>query len=220
MKARGAPLLTLALGAGLLPAQAVATDLEPAPPPNVVDGQPYQPAKDEAAEPPPARIQQIDATEAAPILGKDVKDLAGKDSYGKIVDVLVGPDGKPAAAIIDFGGFLGVGSRKVAVQWSALEFRPANKDAPILLHMEQAQIAAAPEYKESAEPAKVAAPPMPQQPSEPQPELPPPAAGSSAEPPPQQTPAQQSPAQQSPAETPAAEPGAAANPPLPSDGKQ
>ena len=39
---------------------------------------------------------------------------------GRIVDVIVNRSGQVRAAIIDFGGFLGVGSRKVAVEWSAL----------------------------------------------------------------------------------------------------
>ena len=41
---------------------------------------------------------------------------------GRIVDVLVDRSGEVRAAIIDFGGFLGVGSRKIAVDWDALHF--------------------------------------------------------------------------------------------------
>ena len=43
---------------------------------------------------------------------------------GRIVDVLVDRSGQVRAAIIDFGGFLGVGSRKIAVDWNALHFPP------------------------------------------------------------------------------------------------
>ncbi len=37
--------------------------------------------------------------------------------------------------MIDFGGFLGVGSRKLAVHWSALRFNPAEGKHIITLDM-------------------------------------------------------------------------------------
>src|SRR5437016_3193700 len=51
------------------------------------------------------------------ILGRDVMSATG-ESMGRIVDVLFDHSGKPCAAVIDFGGFLGVGTRKIAVDWS------------------------------------------------------------------------------------------------------
>jgi hypothetical protein len=53
--------------------------------------------------------------------------------------------------VIDFGGFLGVGSRKIVVDWSALHFgRVANKSDSITLELTKEQVNAAPEYKEGA----------------------------------------------------------------------
>ena len=53
------------------------------------------------------------------------------------------------AAIIDFGGFLGVGSRKIAVAWQALHFVPqAEKRYGIVLELTRDQVKPAPEYKE------------------------------------------------------------------------
>ena len=53
------------------------------------------------------------------------------------------------AAIIDFGGFLGVGSRKIAVTWTALHFVPAaEKRYGIVLELTRDQVKPAPEYKE------------------------------------------------------------------------
>ena len=49
-------------------------------------------------------------------------------------------------AVIDFGGFLGVGSRKIAVDWSALHFGAARKD-PITAQFTRNQVRVAPEYK-------------------------------------------------------------------------
>ncbi len=55
------------------------------------------------------------------------------------------------AAVIDFGGFLGVGSRKIVVDWNALHFgRVANKSDSITLELTKDQVTAAPEYKEDA----------------------------------------------------------------------
>ena len=59
----------------------------------------------------------LDPGDAQAILGKSVRSSAGED-MGRLVDVLVDRDGQPRAAIIDFGGFLGVGSRKIAVDWT------------------------------------------------------------------------------------------------------
>ena len=88
------------------------------------------------------------------ILGHNVEDPDGKD-IGRLVDVLVGQQGQPQAAVIDFGGFMGVGSRKIAVRWSALHFAPGDPKHPITLELTQDQIKGAPEYKDIAKPAPV-----------------------------------------------------------------
>jgi hypothetical protein len=68
---------------------------------------------------------------------------------GSIVDVIVDRAGTVRAAVIDFGGFLGVGSRKIVVDWNALHFgRIANKSDSISLELTKEQVMAAPEYKE------------------------------------------------------------------------
>jgi hypothetical protein len=81
------------------------------------------------------------------ILGRGVRSTAGED-MGRIVDVIVDRDGQVVAAVIDFGGFLGVGSRKIAVDWQALHFATGTKPNLITLEMTQSQVREAPEYKE------------------------------------------------------------------------
>ena len=57
--------------------------------------------------------------------------------------------GTVRAAMIDFGGFLGVGSRKIVVDWNALHFGPSpTRSDSITLELTKAQVNAAPEYKE------------------------------------------------------------------------
>jgi hypothetical protein len=72
-----------------------------------------------AAAPPAGEVQQVQQVpldQTLAILGHPVEDLEGKN-IGRLVDVLVGDQGQPQAAVIDFGGFMGVGNRKIAVDW-------------------------------------------------------------------------------------------------------
>src|SRR5262249_47553389 len=88
------------------------------------------------------------------------------ESMGRIVDVLFDEKGQPHAAVIDFGGFLGVGTRKIAVSWSALRFDLGEKKNIIALDLGREQLKAAPEDKESEKPIAVVAQPQLSSPSE------------------------------------------------------
>jgi PRC-barrel domain len=96
-------------------------------------------------------VTVFDRLEVQGILGKEVRSEAN-ENMGRIVDVIVDRSGQVRAAIIDFGGFLGVGNRKVAVAWNALRFPPDPKDPKkvgrIGLDLSREQVQAAPEYKE------------------------------------------------------------------------
>ena len=70
---------------------------------------------------------------------------------GRIVDLLVDETGQPRAAIIDFGGFLGVGIRKIAIDWHSLRFYEAGTKGAVVADLDRDQIKAAPEYKEARE---------------------------------------------------------------------
>jgi PRC-barrel domain len=90
-----------------------------------------------------AVLEQHDA-----VLGRQVRSIAGED-MGRVVNVVVDQSGQVRAAIIDFGGFLGVGNRKIAVDWNALHFATtATKDDQITLDLTRDQVKAAPEYKD------------------------------------------------------------------------
>lgn len=89
----------------------------------------------------------IDSREAAGVLGREVRSAAD-ENMGRIVDMLVDATGQVRAAIIDFGGFLGVGSRKIAVDWKALRFPIADDRKRVVLEMTRDQVRAAPEYQE------------------------------------------------------------------------
>jgi hypothetical protein len=95
------------------------------------------------------------------ILGKEVLSAKGED-MGRIVDVLFDEKGEARAAVIDFGGFLGMGTRKIAISWSALRFDLGEKKNVIALDLGREQLKAAPEYKytESDKPIPVVAQPQ------------------------------------------------------------
>jgi len=88
----------------------------------------------------------IDDRDAEGILGKSVYSAANED-MGRVVDVIVKRNGEVRAAAIDFGGFLGVGSRTIAVDWSALRFPTSGPMDHIILELTRDQVRLAPEYK-------------------------------------------------------------------------
>ena len=93
------------------------------------------------------------------VLGKEVMSAKGED-MGRIVDVLFDEKGQPRAAVIDFGGFLGVGTRKIAVTWNVLRFDLGEKKNIIALDLGRDQLKAAPEYTDSDKPIPVVAEPQ------------------------------------------------------------
>ncbi len=106
-------------------------------------------------------IQPLPPTEASGIMGRDVRSPDGQD-MGRIVDVLVDQNGNPRAAVIVFGGFMGVGNRKIAVDWNALRFTPGVSNNPVTLLLSLNEIKAAPEYREdTGKAAAVVAPAAP-----------------------------------------------------------
>jgi hypothetical protein len=97
---------------------------------------------------PPASMTVLGNHEVEGILGREVVSNAN-ENMGRIADVIVDHHGQVRAAVIDFGGFLGVGTRKIAVEWAALHFPPPDKpDARITLELTRDQVKAAPEYQD------------------------------------------------------------------------
>ncbi|HWX60535.1 PRC-barrel domain-containing protein [Bradyrhizobium sp.] len=144
----GRRLLGIGLSLAVLAAVTSHAENEPQTEPSKAtkEAAPPSPAPKEAA--PPASVTIIAPREAHGVLGREVRSPADED-MGRIVDVIVDRAGTVRAAVIDFGGFLGVGSRKIVVDWNALHFgRVADKSDSIFLELTKAQVAAAPEYKE------------------------------------------------------------------------
>jgi hypothetical protein len=140
-------LMAVAVATAGVAASRAQQDGAAAPPPQQQNATPPAAPKEPA---PPPSVTIIGAREAHGVLGRDVRSPADED-MGRIVDVIVDRAGVVRAAVIDFGGFLGVGSRKIVVDWNALHFgRVADKSDSITLELTKDQVTAAPEYKEDA----------------------------------------------------------------------
>jgi hypothetical protein len=145
-------------GIGAKPAE----NSKPRPP----DGSSAKPAENSRPRPPegssakPAensKPKPESAEEAAPksrlvsILGREVANREG-DS-GRVIDVLVDLDGYSGAVVVEFGGFLGIGSRKIAVAWGALRFVREGDRTHLTVDVTREQIRDTPEYKPNEPPA-------------------------------------------------------------------
>lgn len=119
---------------------------QPLPPPATKPPATAAPAKQPS---PPPSVTILGPKEAYGVLGRDVRSPKNED-MGHIVDVIADLTGRVRAAVIDFGGFLGVGSKKIVVDWNALHFGKIAKDGDaITLDLTKAQVAKAPAYKEN-----------------------------------------------------------------------
>jgi hypothetical protein len=115
----------------------------PSPQPNVAAPSPQNEEKTSV----PATV--VDGEQLESVLGIEALSSTG-DDMGRIVDIIVDRTGQIRAAIIDFGGFLGVGSRKIAVDWRSLHFDP-KKAGAVVVNLTKDQLRVAPVYK-AAEP--------------------------------------------------------------------
>ena len=69
---------------------------------------------------------------------------------GRVIDVLVGDDGRPAALELDVGGFMGVGNRKIAVAWALFDMSKPGTE-PLRVALTESQVKSAPAAAESGE---------------------------------------------------------------------
>jgi hypothetical protein len=118
--------------------------------------EPVQEPEPAGPAPPPANAvidAQVGRMEGplTSILGRNVQSPKGED-LGRVVDLLSDPEGRVRVAIIDFGGFLGVGTRRIAVDWPLLHFRPEDKNKPLVLTVTRQKLQSAPEYKDASNP--------------------------------------------------------------------
>ncbi|WP_419899374.1 PRC-barrel domain-containing protein [Roseomonas sp. USHLN139] len=145
------------------------------------------------------------------VLGQEVRGVTNI-VVAQVVNVLVDAQGEPRAAVLDYGGFLGVGKRRIAVGWQALSFGPEG----IRLSISRDQMKNFPDYKEGEEVVMALPPHGPEAASGASPAEAPPAEAAPAAEPPAEAPAAPPPAEapaQMPPHTPTPAPAPAPTPP-------
>jgi hypothetical protein len=128
------------------------------PPKSKPEPPPAPPAAAAAAAPADvdAKVRPIEGSVES-VLGKKVQGSKGED-LGRVVDVLADEGGRVRAAVIEFGGFLGVGNRRIAVDWSLLRFHPEDEDHALVLSVSVKTLQSVPEYKNSPHPQALTSP--------------------------------------------------------------
>ncbi len=135
------------------------------PKPRVVKRRPRPAPENEKpapVEPQPVRVatapevKPIEASVAS-ILGKKVLSADGED-LGRVVDVQADAGGRVRLVLIEFGGFLGVGNRRAAVDWGLLRFHPDDPERPISLVVNAKVVQGTPEYRQASHPRALMAP--------------------------------------------------------------
>jgi sporulation protein YlmC with PRC-barrel domain len=84
---------------------------------------------------------------ASTMLGKEVYGQ-DEESIGEVADLVLQDDGQTRAAIIDVGGFLGVGEKRVAVPFNEIQTAQEGDEVRLTVAMSREQLEQAPEYIE------------------------------------------------------------------------
>ena len=109
-------------------------------------------------------LEVLDSAAALGVMGSKVQGPGGED-MGLVVNVVIDRDGRPRALVIDFGGFLGVGSRKIAIDWRLAHLVPGGQGPTVLVQVGRADLQAAPEYDPAAKSNKIIGPAVVNHPS-------------------------------------------------------
>ena len=100
---------------------------------------------------------------ASALIGTKVRN-ANKESIGKIDDIYLDKDAKVTDVVISVGGFLGVGSKDVAVKWSDLTIAQEDNSVVLTTSLTKEALTALPDYtkaerRKPAPPETATAPP-------------------------------------------------------------
>jgi sporulation protein YlmC with PRC-barrel domain len=122
---------------------------EPANPPGMKSAEEVK-AKDQA---------QADGHIASSLMGASVYNSAGKDgqNIGNVDDLVIDKDGKIVSVVVGVGGFLGIGSKDVAIDYAQVKWEQGNGSWWIIVPTTADQLKALPDFDPNpyqAEPAE------------------------------------------------------------------
>lgn len=101
----------------------------------------------------PALAQTLAPSVSVPLMGKRLVGSGGEE-LGRVVDVVADFEFRPVAAVVDVGGFMGLGSRRVAVAWHVLRLRSDGGMVRLMIDVAPDVVIAAPEFRPE-EPATI-----------------------------------------------------------------
>ena len=70
-----------------------------------------------------------------------------KDTIGSVEDIYIDNDGKVQAVVVSVGGFLGMGTKDVAVKWSDIRYGQDGKSLMLTTNRTKDKLKAMPDYK-------------------------------------------------------------------------
>src|SRR6185312_6556650 len=85
---------------------------------------------------------------ASTLIGASVYNSAGKDGQdiGKVDDLVIDKDGKIVSVVVGVGGFLGIGSKDVAIDYSQVKWEQGNGSWWIIVPTTADQLKALPDF--------------------------------------------------------------------------
>jgi hypothetical protein len=98
-----------------------------------------------ASAPTPVPEQSENQVRTQSLVGTDVTN--GQDTIGKVSDLVVTEDGKVDAIVVGIGGFLGIGQKKVALDWDSVKLTQQDDDWVFVVQATREQLEAMPEFK-------------------------------------------------------------------------
>ncbi len=104
------------------------------------------PSADEA--PSSSGVDRAQTHQLESLMGREVRTRSQGQS-GRIIDLLTDRDGKLQAAVVEMGGFLGIGTRKIAIDWRAFRFNTQDQKSFVMIEVDHEQLRLAPEYTAS-----------------------------------------------------------------------
>lgn len=94
----------------------------------------------------PARAQEAEGRRVVPLMGKRLIGPGGEE-LGRVVDVIADEGGQPVAAVVDVGGFMGLGSRRIALAWGLLRWQPEPRFVRLATDVAPDVVTSAPEFR-------------------------------------------------------------------------
>lgn len=109
---------------------------------------PSAPTATATPTPPPPRAGFITAGDVsgAAVVRASVRNPAG-ESIGSVDEVVLSIDGKVQSVVVSLGGFLGLGSKRVAMKWTDFKIWQDKDTVTLVTEATKDDLKAAPEYK-------------------------------------------------------------------------